>query len=94
VPTISETLKPLLETEDRQHAVCDGLHITVYPLGVVNIDRREGDLERADVDATRAAFAELGYDELEAWLPMTGVSWLSGGVSAGVSFRIRKRADS
>lgn len=91
-PTLASTLRSLLASDSRRHAEINGLHLTVFPHKVVNIDRRTGDLERADVDATRAAFAELGYEELEAWLPRQGVSLLSGGVSAGVSFRIRKQS--
>lgn len=91
---LAAALAPLLEATDskQRYVVVDGLHVTVFPSGVVNIDRREGDLERADVDAMRAAFTELGYDELEAWLPVQGMTLLSSGVSAGASFRIQKRA--
>lgn len=90
--TLRGALAPLLGTGERKHVAVDGLHLTVFPHDVVNIDRREGDLERADVDAVRAVFAELGYDELEAWLPVQGASWLSDGVSAGVSFLVRKQS--
>lgn len=66
----------------------EGLTLTVYRSGVVNVNRSE--LARADVDAVRAAFAKLGWTELEAWLPVQGMSWLSDGISAGVSFRVQR----
>lgn len=67
----------------------EGLRLTVYPGNVVNINRHTADgVQRSDVDATRAAFAKLGWTEVESWLPQQGVSWLSDGVSAGVSFRL------
>jgi hypothetical protein len=93
-PTIKDALAPLLEATDpkQRYVVVDGLTVTVFPSGVLHIDRREGDLERADVDATRAAFTELGYDELESWVATQGASWLSDGVATGVSFRIAKAA--
>lgn len=90
--TLTDTLQPLLEATGQQgFAEIDGLRLTVYPSGVLHIDRHKGELGRDDVDAVRAAFAGLGYDELESWLPRQGVSWLSDGVSAGVSFRLQKR---
>ena len=87
--TLKESLQLLLAAPVQQHAAVDGLHVTVYPGGVVNIDRREGDLQRADVDHLRAALTELGYEELESWMPRQGMSWLSDGVGAGVSFRVK-----
>lgn len=81
-------LKPLLASQTRQCAVINGLHVTTYGDGVVNVNRRDGDLDRADVDMFRTAFKALGYQELESWLPRQGVSLMSDGVSAGVSFRI------
>jgi hypothetical protein len=79
-----EELKTSLEANH------DGLFVTIYPHGVVNINRHVGDLCRADVDAARAKFLELGYEETDSWIPLVGSSWLSDGVRAGVSFRIRK----
>jgi hypothetical protein len=98
-PRIKSGLDSLLRTvTDRQAgATVDGLRITVFPqtsnLPVVHIDRPNGEklLCYDDVASVRQAFAELGYEEVEAWLPRQGVSWLSDGVSVGVSFRIRKR---
>lgn len=84
-----EALEKLLSSPGLQ--IVDGLRVTGYPSGVLNIDRHEGALTKQDVVATRAAFADLGYDEAEAWLPRQGMSWLSEGVSAGVSFRLRKK---
>lgn len=91
--TLKDVLAELIETPGFR--VVDGLRVTVFPSGVINIDRHpepvdERQLVKADVDATRAAFAELGYTETEAWLPVAGMSWLSNGVSAGVSFRVTK----
>lgn len=76
--------------ERRSSFVLDGLYLTVFSDSVINIDGRTRELQRADVDTVRSAIVEAGYAEVEAWLPMQGVSWLSGGVSAGVSFRIAK----
>lgn len=78
------------EIKTSLEAARDGLHVTIYPHGVVNINRHIGDLERADVDAARAKLAELGYVVTEEWLPVVGLSWLSNGVSAGVSFRVKE----
>jgi hypothetical protein len=91
VTTIQETLQPLLGTGSQQFAEVDGLRLTVYPSGVLHIDRHRGDLHAADVNAVRTAFNRLGYDELESWTSTQGASWLSDGVATGVSFRLQKR---
>jgi hypothetical protein len=70
-----------------------GLYLTAYPGGVVNVCARERDLTRADVDAVRAALGEAGYAELESWVAAQGVSWLSAGMQAGVSFRVARQPD-
>jgi len=74
------------------YRVVDGLMLSYgFPSDcVVNIDRREGELVKADVDAVRAAFTELGYTEIKSWIPMQHVSWMSGGLTAGVSFQLVK----
>lgn len=80
-----------IEQADLQPLIPEGVTLRVFPNGVVNIDRRDGELVRADVDATRAAFDQLGWREVKSWIPRQGVSWLSGGVTAGVSFRIERK---
>lgn len=89
--SLTLALQALLEATDRQLVTVGKLRLTWYANGVLNIDRHEGDLRAADVNAVRAAFDSLKYDEIEAWLPTQGASWVSNGVSAGVSFRVRKR---
>ena len=71
-------LGPLLPAE---------LRLRVFPGNVVNINP-DREVTRADVDRVRDAFQKLGWTEVESWLPRQGVSWLSDGVSAGVSFRV------
>lgn len=78
-------------TERRSAHVLDGLYLHVFSDSVINIDGRARDLERADVELVRLAISDAGYTEVESWLPMVGVSWLSGGLSAGVSFRIARK---
>lgn len=87
-PTLQDALQPLLGTGSQQFADFDGLRLTVYASGVLHIDRHRGELQRADVDAVRAAFDQLGYNELESWTSTQGASWLSDGVATGVSFRL------
>ncbi len=72
----------------------EGLRLRIYLTAkqVVNIDRTPEGVQRADVDAARAAFAKLGWTERNAWLPRQGVSWLSDGISAGVSFELEGMA--
>lgn len=80
----------------------EAMHAALEPLGlrlrtfgsgpdVLNLitgdERRE--MTRADVDAFRALLAEHGLTELESWIATQGVSWFSGGIFAGVSFRVR-----
>lgn len=70
-----------------------GLRLRTFGPGpdVLNLitddDGRE--MTRADVDAFRALLAEHGLAEAESWVARQGVSWLSDGVFAGVSFRVR-----
>ena len=96
--TLKEALQTLLQETDsaRPYVVQDDVVFTLYRDGsrpVINFVRRKGgDLTRDDVDWTRAALADLGYDIVEEWLPMQGVSWLSGGVGADVSFRLEARS--
>jgi len=71
-------LGPLLPAE---------LRLRVFPGNVVNINP-DREVTRADVDHVRDAFQKLGWTEVESWLPRQGMSWLSDGVSAGVSFRV------
>lgn len=94
--TLRAALQSLLQaTGDRPYVRQDGVHYTRYGKDVINFDRREdGSLTRIDVDWVRAVVADLGYDIMGEWLPRQGVSWLSDGVSAGVSFRITKRTGS
>lgn len=69
------------------------LRLRVYANGVINIDRSGYDnVQRADVDALRAVFAELGWTETQSWIPRQGASWLSDGVTCGVSFRVEASA--
>lgn len=96
--TLRESLEALLSatTKNRSPYVRqDGVHFTLFPNDdqpVINFDRREGgDLNRLDVDWTRAVLRDLGWDVVGEWQPRQGVSWLSDGVSAGVSFRVQKR---
>lgn len=74
------------------------LEATLRPLGlrlidfggVYNITAPDRDmLTREDVEAFRAVLTECGYVEVESWVASQGVSWLSDGVFAGVSFRVR-----
>lgn len=90
---LKDTLAGLFETPGLK--TVDGLRVTVFPSGILNIDRHpepddRRELSREDVDVVRAAFAELGYTEVEAWLPVQGANWLSNGLSAGVSFKLEK----
>jgi hypothetical protein len=74
--------------EKRSRLVLDGLHLMAFPSGVINVSGREREVMQADLETIRAAIAEAGFTEVESWLPRQGVSWLSEGVSAGVSFRL------
>ncbi len=60
---------------------------------IINIDTRNRKLTKGDVTALRAALAEIGYVEIESWVASQGVSWLSPGVSAGVSFRVKRKSE-
>lgn len=78
--------------EGKSTAVLDGLYLTTYPSPVINVSERTREMTSADVDAIRAAITEAGYRSVEEWLPRQGASWLSAGISVGVSFRLRKVA--
>jgi hypothetical protein len=66
------------------------LYLIAYPNRVVNVTARDRGLLVEDVDAVRAALAAAGFTEVQAWEAVQGMSWLSPGVSAGVSFRVQK----
>lgn len=68
--------------------VLEGLYLTVFNDSVINLAPRDRELTRDDVDTVRAAIARIGMREVESWLARQGVSWLSDGVFAGVSFRL------
>lgn len=92
-----ELLESLLKATPGQSGLVgrllDGMHFTYWPdTMVLNFQGRDRDLTRVDVDWTRAVLADLGYDIVDEWLPRQGVSWLSDGVDAGVSFRLAVRA--
>jgi hypothetical protein len=59
---------------------------------VFNIITNDREMVRADVDTFRAALTECGYEEVKSWVAVEGMSWLSDGVFAGVSFRVRAAA--
>lgn len=80
--------------EEQGGPVLDGLYLTVFPGQVINVDSRTRELTQADLGTIRAAITEAGFAEAESWLPRQGVSWLSDGVSAGVSFRLVAIEDS
>lgn len=66
-----------------------GLKVRYFGDAVVNIDRPGPDeVTNEDLDAFREVLRQAHYVEVESWRPRQGVSWLSDGVSAGVSFRI------
>jgi hypothetical protein len=70
----------------------EGLYLTVFAGGkVVNITARTREPNREDVDAVRAALAEIGYIEIKSWAPTQGASWLSPGLPAGASFEVRPK---
>jgi hypothetical protein len=69
----------------------DGLYVRAFPRGVVNVDGRDRPLRTEDVQAVRAALAEAGYIETDAWQATQGMTLLSGGTTAGVSFRVYRR---
>lgn len=50
--------------------------------GLINISGVRRELERADVDALRAALAGSGYVEVMSWVATEGASWLSPGVQS------------
>lgn len=96
---LAESLNRILRRAQAEGAQCgevvgdgDGLYLKAFSGTVINIDGRGGRrLRREDVEAVRAALTEIGYAEVDSWIPRQGVSWLSDGVSAGVSFRIARR---
>ncbi len=67
------------------------LYVTAYAgTGVVNVKAQDRNLMQADRDALADALADAGYEVVRWWIPRQGVSWLSDGVRAGVSFEVRK----
>lgn len=69
----------------------ESLRLTEYG-DVINVMTTGGrEMTREDVDAFRAALFDAGYVEVKSWVAIQGASWLSDGVFAGVSFRIRPR---
>jgi hypothetical protein len=94
---VKELLQSLLKATNTPYgapyAQLDGMHFTYWPdTTVLNFQGRDRDLTRVDVDWVRAVLADLGYDITDEWLPVQGQSWLSRGVSAGVSFRLAVRS--
>jgi len=91
---LTQALRRLLRRSFQEGQQCsevvDGdLLVKAYAGGVFNIGARGRELAREDVDAVREALAELGYVEVRSWVAMQGVSWLSPGLPAGVSFEVR-----
>jgi hypothetical protein len=90
---LTETLRRLLwrsrhEGDQLFEVVGEDLLVKVFAHGVINIDGRGRELRREDVDAVRAALKEIGYVEVKSWVATQGASWLSSGLSAGVSFEV------
>lgn len=83
----------LTELADRLTAALEprGLVLRTWGGDVFNIitkgEARE--MTNEDLDAFRAVMTECGYVEVKSWVARQGVSWLSDGVFAGVSFRVR-----
>lgn len=70
--------------------VSDDLYLRLLGDGdIVNFSARGRDLTAADVQAVRAALAEMGYDEAKSWVATEGMSWLSDGVRS-VSMQVRE----
>lgn len=77
------------EGEQSFEVVGEDLLVKAYSGGIFNIDGRGRELTCEDVDAVRTALAEIGYVEVDSWVATQGASWLSSGLSAGVSFRVQ-----
>jgi hypothetical protein len=70
--------------------VSEDLHLRLLGADdIVNFSARGRDLTAADVQAVRAALAEMGYDEAKSWVATEGMSWLSDGVRS-VSIQVRE----
>lgn len=69
--------------------VLDGLHLSTFPSGVVNLAPHSRSLVKSDVDTLRIAFADLGLAVVDEWLATQGASWLSDGVTS-VSFQVEE----
>lgn len=67
-----------------------GLRLVRYDNGVLNLTARGREMIPADVETFRLALTRAGYEETGSWVATQGASWLSDGVFAGVSFRVRE----
>lgn len=65
-----------------------GLALRFYDNGVINMTAPVRQVTQEDMAAFRAVLTQHGYEEAESWIATQGVSWLSDGVFAGVSFRV------
>lgn len=71
-------------------ALPEHLRLNEYNSGIINMVTTGGrEMTREDVDAFRVALTGVGHVEVESWVTTQGASWLSDGVFAGVSFRVR-----
>jgi len=66
-------------------------YLREYDNGVINLNTVDfyREMVAEDVEAFRAALTAAGYVEVGSWVATQGMSWLSDGVFAGVSFRVR-----
>lgn len=90
---LTETMRRVLwrarfEGERVGEVVGEDLYLKAFSDGVINIAGHGRELRRDDVDAVRAALSQIGYVEIESWVATQGMSWLSAGMPAGVSFRV------
>lgn len=69
--------------------VSDDLYLRLLGDDIVNFSARGRDLTASDVQAVRAALAEMGYNETKSWIATEGMSWLSDGVRS-VSMQVRE----
>lgn len=81
-------LKKLIESNSKGFLDLDGLRVSRFANGVLNVIEKDETLTRPRLDQFRAALTEAGYREKESWVASQGVSWLSDGVFAGVSMRV------
>lgn len=86
----SSELKNLIESKRAAILWSDGLRIEQFANGVLNIQQREETLTRERLEEFRMALHNAGYIETKSWVATQGASWLSGGVFAGVSMKIKK----